>query len=178
MATSDAETASIPPHIVALNYVHGVGPRPTAAQLDHVNDSLYETVLYIDSLLRAMDGFRRQIDELQRAQPAAATSSATQQKRARAGAHVELITNTRDEILGNGTPCGQIMRVMQRDGQEIYAMCIVAGGMSVYGGKCPIHSPSYVARAEIASDSAKDSPIAPSYSAVARGAMDSVAPKK
>lgn len=131
-----APTEELPPHIIALNYVHGQGRRPTMPEMTRVNDSLYSTVLYVDELRAAMGKLEAQNESLRAESKKIRAEIATSAR----PLNVEPIGKTQEDVIGKGIPCGQVLRIAQPDGRYLYVTCIMAG-MPVYDGKCHIHAP-------------------------------------
>jgi regulator of replication initiation timing len=117
-------------YLAALAYVQGhTNDHPTEEQLDETRADLRATVERIDVLIAESARLREENARL--------TSEVAHQT---APVNLEVIAETQDKILGKSTPCGQIMRIAQSNGQDIFAICINAG-MAINGGKCLIHAP-------------------------------------
>ena len=118
-----------------------------------VNQSLYDTVFYVEELLLTIDDhvaqvknlagqvkdLNAQVTKLKGSLEANGARAKSETVAAMPKTNIEVISKSSEEILGTGKPCGQILRIALPSGQDIYATCINAG-MTVYEGKCSFHS--------------------------------------
>lgn len=154
-------------HEIALRYASGSGPRPNEDQMRDLRDNLYNTVIHIDEL---QDEIQRLRAETTRLRAELGTTSKT------ATATVTAICDTKDTIIGIATPCGQMLRIVQNNGQEIFATCIMPG-VQRYGGKCCFHM-EHPASAAAPAASSSTKPGASTYAAVATSSAGAEAQKK
>lgn len=168
---------SIPAHVAAFKYIMRQGPYPTESQMSRLRPSLARSVECVADLEDEIDRLKEEIARVN-SENGKLHAEITNSYRP---ANIDIIATKPSEITGPATPCGQVLKISQANGPDVYATCIVAG-MPAYGGRCPIHSvralpPVAAATAAAAvpvagtknTASAAATSAAPSFAAVASG---------
>ena len=153
-------------HVVALKYIRGEGKIPTDEQCEGLRDNLYWSVKHVSELECKIDAFEEEVTRLQSDNARLRTEMANGVK----PANIELIDTPESQLIGQSTPCGQIMCVIHPGGPKIFVKCIIPG-MPAFNGKCPIHAahtpiPKESSAASPGATSAPASAQSPSYASI------------